>query len=1280
MVNKVVLTPEGQTTLRGVDITAIPVTASAPTDKILALTSGNEVKTILFSSLELGVADDSITEAKLSPDVLALIRAAGGEADDDSITEAKLSPEIRTMLGLIGTPDDASVTRAKLAQDVVELIESQSSGGVALTDEQEHELQLLGGVINKTNDLVINNNIAFLPTDDDSVVYLLRNSPSDLDDLLTNDELTTFTSHQTVPQRRIVFLRIPIAENINDYRITLTPGQGDALHIDAAHFYQSYERAGYRYYHYTSSTASTGFGQYLFPRGYELSIEKQQVTGPATRYLGDISAATGLTMGQIPQALRDAVNANTAKVGVTDEISSVASDATLTGDGTSGDPLKVAIPYTQAEKTKLEGLGGGSETTPTASGVRFVIAGRGVEVGARDIVIVGGPSDHPDFTVFPRDLYSTFLTLIPHTMGDLFFGEDTSAYTRLSLSPESVLDFIRLNQGKAVFTIAERELLQSLPTFSNELKQALRRIQFTGDEHTGDFNARTGATERESYSNIWLGYPLDKGTNNNIYGDGTGASSGDINATDHTETPDSTDWPEHRLYADHRVDITDTIPAHEKVFGLRFGPAGDGRDIASRVFSIGDESILEYGDGGIGVRAASVPHSTTHREIQRAPSQAPQGVSINGGVNIIRLGANAPEGTPIVFSVFTSNPILPTYTLSAVTITDQDVDQTFAQKGLAIGGGATNQLLINIKYVHHSSSVDGRHFEIRITHTGTADHLSYRMQASWTSTVVVPSNEPSELLRIPNLPSTVNNNASTNSIVFTFTRSTNIQGNDVDPDPFMNIVGILNGIGFSVGTRLRQSQLVANHSFGGVHTYIDRLDSIVPRGKTDSILREYYTAYTNEHIGFGRFIQEDIDALVDINAKLRIRNMGGGLFPVSDAFDRNNRLRPEFAPTGSDNALHDVASVVKVLSGPERYTGTRGGLTTDSSGNRLTAAGVVGQVFTLPQGAFNIKVYAENEFGHLNQRPHRQTFNLATIHHVSGGSFPANNQIFAFAESSRQGDTIVWAHRLSDGTLEITNFDPTQTNPNTPDDNTIRMLRCEYQTTERVGVGPKGDTTLLADTYMELTASSGDDYTILDNMQSLVVTVQDGGGGSTVGTFFGSVIIPLVNILDNTIRRWLIDSHNPDAQAGGENRRISVTIERRGNTLTITADGANVTIDKVYAVVRQEVSSTTTPADPVDLAGYLRFGDDLVPSLGQLSTDEFSPSIIPNAEGAKGVYIQHSDSVVTSDGNLSTLLGWFRDGVNNYQLNGRRYTFNSNRNTVYTHGGSRTLVQFRLFY
>ena len=44
-------------------------------------------------------------------------------------------------------------------------------------------------------------------------------------------------------------------------------------------------------------------------------------------------------------------------------LSTVASDSTLTGDGSAGDPLKVATPFTAAEKAKLAGLTGGGGGT-----------------------------------------------------------------------------------------------------------------------------------------------------------------------------------------------------------------------------------------------------------------------------------------------------------------------------------------------------------------------------------------------------------------------------------------------------------------------------------------------------------------------------------------------------------------------------------------------------------------------------------------------------------------------------------------------------------------------------------------------------------------------------------------------------------------------------------------------------------------------------------------------------------------------------------------------------
>ena len=90
-------------------------------------------------------------------------------------------------------------------------------------------------------------------------------------------------------------------------------------------------------------------------------------TVPDTEAIQDIAGAmfTSNTNVDITSIYRDA----TGKIDLTvtgglggTGLTAVATDATLTGDGTAGDTLKVAVPYSTAEKTKLAGI----ETGATA--------------------------------------------------------------------------------------------------------------------------------------------------------------------------------------------------------------------------------------------------------------------------------------------------------------------------------------------------------------------------------------------------------------------------------------------------------------------------------------------------------------------------------------------------------------------------------------------------------------------------------------------------------------------------------------------------------------------------------------------------------------------------------------------------------------------------------------------------------------------------------------------------------------------------------------------------
>ena len=87
--------------------------------------------------------------------------------------------------------------------------------------------------------------------------------------------------------------------------------------------------------------------------------------GNANKFLGVNATATALEYKDAPSG------------GNGGGLSSVTSDTTLTGSGTSGDPLKVANPFTAADETKLDGIATGA-TRVTSIRTDATISGNGI--------------------------------------------------------------------------------------------------------------------------------------------------------------------------------------------------------------------------------------------------------------------------------------------------------------------------------------------------------------------------------------------------------------------------------------------------------------------------------------------------------------------------------------------------------------------------------------------------------------------------------------------------------------------------------------------------------------------------------------------------------------------------------------------------------------------------------------------------------------------------------------------------------------------------------------
>ena len=129
-----------------------------------------------------------------------------------------------------------------------------------------------------------------------------------------------------------------------------------------------------------------------------------------------LSSAVTTTMGRIPTAPG---NSNNNRVWKTDGsgtpgwrvdatasggsgLSQVNTDSTLTGDGTSGDALKVANPFTDADETKLDGIAAGAEVNVHANWDQLsstddsYIANKPSNADIGDIAFSNPPSDLDD--------------------------------------------------------------------------------------------------------------------------------------------------------------------------------------------------------------------------------------------------------------------------------------------------------------------------------------------------------------------------------------------------------------------------------------------------------------------------------------------------------------------------------------------------------------------------------------------------------------------------------------------------------------------------------------------------------------------------------------------------------------------------------------------------------------------------------------------------------------------------------------------------------------------
>ena len=141
-------------------------------------------------------------------------------------------------------------------------------------------------------------------------------------------------------------------------------------------------------------------------------IEAGAEVNPTDAEIGDAAFSNPPSDLTNPEkkAARDAIGAGTGS-GDGSGLSDVSTDSTITGDGTSGDPLKVANPFTDADETKLDGIEAGAEVNvqadwnqSTSSDDSFIkhkptlgtASAKDVGTGSGDVPVLDSSGDIPD--------------------------------------------------------------------------------------------------------------------------------------------------------------------------------------------------------------------------------------------------------------------------------------------------------------------------------------------------------------------------------------------------------------------------------------------------------------------------------------------------------------------------------------------------------------------------------------------------------------------------------------------------------------------------------------------------------------------------------------------------------------------------------------------------------------------------------------------------------------------------------------------------------------------
>jgi hypothetical protein len=132
----------------------------------------------------------------------------------------------------------------------------------------------------------------------------------------------------------------------------------------------------------------TTMGGYKFPDGtiQSTAFSAGQVVSSLNGLKGDVILAAGSNITITPSG-------NTLTIGAPNALAAVAHDATLTGNGTSGSPLGVAVPLVLSGRRDEGGILRVTNTNPGGEGVVAIGGDNSIGSGGKGVRAIGGDSD-----------------------------------------------------------------------------------------------------------------------------------------------------------------------------------------------------------------------------------------------------------------------------------------------------------------------------------------------------------------------------------------------------------------------------------------------------------------------------------------------------------------------------------------------------------------------------------------------------------------------------------------------------------------------------------------------------------------------------------------------------------------------------------------------------------------------------------------------------------------------------------------------------------------------